>query len=217
MRRFLTLNSLIIVLLSASCSNPYKALERQKNKESALRFKPDFDKVIYRAIVDGGFLFKKYHISGLLIIKQLENGTKRAVLQNEMGPVLFDFEWQSNGVFEVKEIMPDLNKEAVIKTLRKDFEILMMIGLDRGTEINYKQSRGKELYNRFSIAGGYVYYISNGQELVRIENANNRKTVVTVNVDNFEKGTRVPKAVLIEHHKANFTISLNKIESDVNE
>lgn len=217
MKRFLTLNSLLLVLLIHSCSNPYKFLQKIKITESAFRFKPHFDKAIYRAIVDGGVLFKKYHISGLLIIKQLENGTKRAVLQNEMGPILFDFEWQEDGKFEVKQIMPRMNKEAVIKTLRKDIEMLLMIGLDRGTEISYKQSRGNELYNRFNIAGGYVYYISDGQKLVRIENANDTKTIVTVKIDGFDAQKGLPEKVSIDHHKANFTISLNKLESDVNE
>ncbi|MCB0698454.1 MAG: hypothetical protein KDC11_01350, partial [Chitinophagaceae bacterium] len=116
MRRFLTLNSLFVLLLITSCSSPYKYLIEQKTSQSAIRFEPVFEKAIYRAIVDGGVLFKKYHISGLLIIKQLENGTKRAVLQNEMGPVMFDFEWQSDGKFTVLQVMSQMNKEAVIKT-----------------------------------------------------------------------------------------------------
>ena len=92
MMHFLRLNSLIL-LLFASCSAPYRHLKQQPaDNQSALRFKPVFEKALYRCVVDGGFIFKKYHLSGLLFFKTLENGTVRAIYQNEMGFTFFDFE-----------------------------------------------------------------------------------------------------------------------------
>lgn len=194
-----------------SCSSPYKGLQQQEMGVSAYRFKPDVNKVIYRAIVDGRFVFKQFHLSGLLIIKQLESGTIRAVYQNELGPTLFDFEWNEQYDFEVKQIMEQLDKEAVIKTLRKDIEMLLMIGLKENSEILLTSGRGKKQFNRFNIEGGYVYYISNDGELSQIENANNRKRIVTVNIHDKEADSVMPEKVFIEHHKANFTISLTKL------
>src|SRR5688572_2498070 len=127
MKHFLRLSSLLLIF-AASCTTPYKGLQQQPLTSSVYRFQPECDRVLYRCIVDGRFIFKKFHLSGVLFFKQLENGTKRAIFQNEMGIAFFDMEWDSTGNFKVKQVIPQLDKEAVIKTLQKDLEMLMMTG-----------------------------------------------------------------------------------------
>lgn len=217
MKRFLKLNSLILILFAASCAAPYKGLKPQPVKESIYSYQPRFERVLYRCIVDGRFIFKKFHISGVLFFKQLENGTKRAVFQNEMGVAFFDMEWDGDGNFRVKQVMPQLDKEAVIKTLRKDMEMLMMLGMDKGSEIFFETDGGKQQLHRLSREGGYVYHTIEDEKLVKIENTNNRKRIVTVNVNGKQSKTAMPDTVMYQHHKANFTISLTKIERNVNE
>lgn len=211
MKYFLRLSSLFICLLTVACGSPYKGLQQQPLAISAYRYQPEFQKVSYRAIVDGKFLFKEFHLSGVLIIKQLQNGTIRAVFQNELGPALFGFEWDEESNFKVLQVMEQLDKEAVIKTLRKDIEMLLMIGLDKDSEILLTEGGGKRQFNRFDIESGYVYYISNDKELSKIENTNNRKRIVTVNVNNKPADNRMPENVSIKHHTANFVITLTKL------
>ena len=153
----------------------------------------------------------------MLFFKQLENGTIRAIFQNEMGIAFFDFEWDSAENFKVKQVMPQLDKEAVLKTLRKDLEMLLMIGMDKNSEISLGQDRGKQQLYRLNRTGGYVYYTAEDDRLVKIENTNNRKRIVTVSLQGDAAPASMPDTVLYDHHKANFTISLTKIERNVNE
>lgn len=217
MKHFLRLSSLILLLFTVGCSSPYKDLQQQNLTQSALRFQPQFDKAIYRCIVDGQFILKKYHLSGLLIFKQLKTGTIRAIFQNELGLTFFDMEWDREGLFKLNKIISQLDKDAVVKTLRKDLEMLLMIGVDKNSEILFERDRGKEQLHRLSIEEGFVYYITNSNQLIRIENANNRKTIVSVDVGGKKTDKALPEKMFYNHHKANFTISLTKIESDVNE
>ncbi len=217
MKRFLRLSSLVLILFSVGCSSPYKDLQRKNATQSAFRFQPQFDKAIYRCIVDGIFILKKYHLSGLLIFKELKTGTKRAIFQNELGLTFFDMEWDREGHFKLNKIISKLDKEAIVKTLRKDLEMLMMIGLEKESEILFERDRGKEQLYRLNIEEGFVYYITQNNQLVRIENANNKKTIVSVDVNGKESNKAMPDGLFYDHKKANFTISLTKIESDVNE
>lgn len=215
MKGYLKLNSLLFsIILLSSCSSPYKKLVTTTSSISAYKYEPELDKALYRCIIDGRFILKKFHLSGLLFFKELENGTKRAVYQNELGITFFDFAWDIEDSFSVKQVIPQLDKDAVIKTLKKDIEMLLLIGLEKNSEKTFIDSRGIEQFNRLSISNGYVYYVTKDEKLVRIENANNRKRIVTVNVGAKAEPSAMPQDVLIEHHTANFTISLKKIETD---
>lgn len=205
------------MLFIASCSAPYKGLKEMDPVSSVYRFQPEFNKTLYRCIVDGRFIFKKFHLSGLLFFKELKNGTIRAIFQNEMGIAFFDFEWDNQRNFKVKQIMPQMDKDAVVKTLQKDLEMLLMIGMEKDSEKLMIQDRGKEQLYRLKRVEGYVYYTVNGDSLVKIENANTRNKIVSVNVKGKALLTSMPDTILFDHHKANFTISLTKIERNVNE
>ena len=219
MKRYLKLSRVAVLLfLLAGCSHPYKELQIQDNSSytSAFKYKPVFDKVLYRCVVDGGYIFKKFHLSGILLFKTLENGTKRAVFQNEMGFTLFDFEWRDSS-FNVQQIAPQLDKPAVVKTLRKDMEMLLMTGMDQETEKFFERDRGKTVYHRLTIEKGYIWYVEEHGKLVRIENSGEKKKVTTIHITGKTDAKAMPETVLIDHHKANFTIQLNKIEAYADE
>lgn len=216
MKRFLKSSSFLLLFI-ASCAAPYKGLKEQAVSSSIYEYQPQFQRVLYRCIVDGRFIFKKFHLSGLLFFKELENGTKRAIFQNEIGVAFFDMQWDKDGNFELKQIMPQLDKEAVVKTLRKDLEMLMMVGMDSSTEKMYYLDGGKSRLYRLNRDKGFVYYTVEGKKLSKIENTDNRKAIVSVNITGKHSSTSMPDTVNYIHHKANFTISLTKIERNVNE
>ncbi|OSZ78317.1 hypothetical protein CAP35_08660 [Chitinophagaceae bacterium IBVUCB1] len=187
------------------------------NGQTAYRYKPAFQKEVYRCNVNGRFLLKKFHLSGILFFKEMKNGTVHAIFQNEMGFSFFDFEWDEQGRFKVNSIIEQLNKPAIVKTLKKDFNLLLMNELDSNSEKIYRGRRGEEMNYCFSLGGGVAYYIVNAGRLDRIENAGKRKKVITINVKGKQGNTVMPDTVLFTHHKANFTIGLHKMRDYVDE
>ncbi|MBL7719122.1 MAG: hypothetical protein JNL72_09840 [Flavipsychrobacter sp.] len=179
-----------------------------------MRFRPDFDRALYRCSVDGRVLFKKFHLGGVLLFKEMETGT-RVVFQNEMGLSFFDFEWDRNDSFTVHQVIDELNRPAVIRTLQKDLSLLLMRGLDTSTEQYY--TKDGDTYHRFTLDKGFAWYIENSARLVRIENSGERKKVVTITMKGKDQDGDLPRKVTMDHHKANFTIMFKKIEPDANE
>jgi len=219
MKQFLRSNNILLllpaILLLASCGNPYRKLQPSDGSQpSALAYKPSFEKELYRCTVNGKVLFKKFHLSGVLFFKTMPEHATRVVFQNEMGFAFFDFEWNAADSFTVKQIIPQLNKSAVVKTLRKDMELLLMRHLKKATEQIF--TADNEWYHRFTLDKGFAYYVIDSQKLVRIENAGNKK-VITMTVGEKQTPEAMPEAVFIKHHKAHFTIALKKIEQHADE
>jgi len=237
MRHYLKSGSLLAILcFLAACASPYRALKPAVRKtQTALWSRPVFTKELYRCMVDGRFLLKRFHLSGLLLFRQLPDSSTRVVFQNEMGFSFFDFAWDRHDSFSVKQIIPQLDKPAVIRTLEKDIRLLLMKGLEASGEQYFE--RGGEIYHRFSAGKGYAWYIEKEGQLARIEYAGRRKiTTITpvwappspassdslalrdhqsVVVLKTFKG--MPDSVLFRHHRAHFTIRLHKIREDAAE
>ncbi|HQY12763.1 MAG TPA: hypothetical protein PK133_11145, partial [Ferruginibacter sp.] len=66
------------------------------------------------------------HLSGLLLVKKMPDSSTRMVFSSEMGLSFFDFEFSADGNFKVYSIIKKMNRKAVIKTLRHDFELVLM-------------------------------------------------------------------------------------------
>lgn len=223
MMRFLRLSSIwLCIVLIAGCSSAYKSLKKVEcpptlgsNLCTLPDTRPRFEKAYYRSYVNGGFLFKKYHLSGILLMKAVSNG-QRVVFANEMGYVFFDFGWYASSPssnsriavydsFVVHSIMPRLNKQAVIKTFRKDIELAMGDVSNRG-----RYNKGDTAYYRVATqAGGLAWFIfSPSYDLKRIEIANRRRPLTTVYKHPYSLAgeLRMFDTLSVIHHKAHFTI-----------
>ncbi len=213
MMRFLKLSSLLILCWISGCKAPYKALQPvpPAGIRSALQYKPVFEKELYRCMVDGKFLFKSFHLSGILLLKAFQDGNTRVIFQNEMGFSFFDFGWDQQDHFTVYHIIPQMNKPALVRTLEKDLRLLLMRKLDTTQEQHFRKD-GK-LYQQFPLEQGSVYYIEDNNTLAAIENACKRKTVTTITITGKKARQALPDTVLFRHHNARFTIQLHKIKS----
>src|ERR1041385_5353321 len=145
MTRFLLAS---ISLLLISCAPALYQGELIQNETKCIeKFKPVFHSDLYEAKVD---VIGK-HISGLLLFKMMPDSSMRVVFTNEAGVKFFDFEFQGKN-FRVHQIIRQLNKKPVVKTLRKDFEMILMpwIGLEKpvvyknGDELRYVFKHEKE-------------------------------------------------------------------------
>lgn len=66
----------------------------------------------------------KNHVSGILIIKKLNETTHRVALTSDFGNKLIDFEVSEND-FKLNYVLPDLDKNIVINFLKNDFQQLL--------------------------------------------------------------------------------------------
>jgi hypothetical protein len=170
------------------------------------KFKPAFTVALYSATVD----VVGNHLSGLLLIKKMPDSSTRMVFSNEMGLSFFDFEFGADGSFKVYSIIKKMNKRSVIKTLRHDFELVLMNTLDE-SKASVRTQDGL-LYFIFPQAKGFNYYITNadGSELLRMERASNKKPIVEAVMQNYNNG--IPDTIGISHKTFEFNIGLKRIE-----
>ncbi len=201
----LILSSCLAVLLG--CSPVHKQMQSANaDLQGVQKFKPAFGVALYSTTVD----VSGNHLSGLLLVKKLPDSSTRMVFSNEMGLSFFDFEFSADGNFKVYSIIKKMNRKAVIKTLRHNFELVLMNRLDHsGASV---RSRDGQLYFIFPQEKGYHYFVTNesGTELLRMERASNKKVIVEAVMKNYRNG--IPDTIGISHKTFEFNIGLKRIE-----
>lgn len=209
---------------------PYR---KMSSYASALKphYVPVVERKVYRALVDGGFLLKRFHLSGNLLIKQTNDSAIHAVFQNEMGLTFFHFAWfpknywppQQEGrlrrddSFALISVIPQLDKPAVIRLLHKDFAMLLM---RQCQELNNYSPPSVE-YEAYPCGGrritemqigpvkGHVYYQGKTCAFVdTIQEWGRRRPVTTISFAPLRSATALPDSAVIRHHTANLTIQL---------
>lgn len=219
MRYFLSVS--LVLLLFACNKNAYQQKQEIQLSQPlfAADLKPHFEKELYRGVVDGKFGLKKFHLSGILYLKNFADTATRVVFQSEMGATFFDFGWDKNDSFRVYSITDQMNKAALIKTLKKDFEMLLVKNMSAQPSGIYNFNKNSdENYIRFELDKGFVYYIANRErKLDAIENADEQRKVVVINMSPDSPFGTLPEKISIRHLLAGFTIDLKKIKEDVAE
>jgi len=202
---YLILISSLVILFG--CAPSYKQMQSAVADVQVLqKFKPAFSVALYNTTVD----VVGNHLSGLLLIKKMPDSSTRMVFSNEMGFSFFDFGFKPGGDFKVYSIMKKLDKRSVIKTLQHDFELILMNNLDNSKAV-VKTNAGFT-YFIFPQSKGFNYYITNqsGTELIRMERASNKKTIVEAVMKNYING--IPDTIGISHKTFEFNIGLKRIE-----
>ncbi len=202
---YLILNSCLAALLG--CSPLHKQMQSANaDVQLVQKFKPAFGVGLYSTTVD----VSGNHLSGLLLVKKMPDSSTRMVFSSEMGLGFFDFEFGADGNFKVYSIIKKMNRKAVIKTLRHDFELVLMNRLDHSNAS--VRSREGQLYFIFPQEKGYNYYITNesGTELLRMERASNKKVIVEAVMKNYRNG--IPDTIGISHKTFEFNIGLKRLE-----
>src|SRR5688572_1834391 len=142
MIRFLCLSLLVIL----GCDPARPTLQpAQVDVGCVKKLKPVFKSDLYNASID----VVGKHLSGLVLVKSMPDSSMRVVFTNEAGIKFFDFGFQPDGSFKAHQVIKQLNKKAVVKTLRQDFELVLMTRANRETPSAY--ANGSEL--KFGFAG----------------------------------------------------------------
>ncbi|MBZ4189823.1 hypothetical protein [Niabella beijingensis] len=209
--RFLPFVSLLLFL--AGCAPvAYKQLQKSEGDVHCIeRYRPQIRRALYRTSVD----VAGNHLSGILLVKQMPDSTTRIVFTNEAGFTFFDFEFTAGGGFRVHSIISKMDKEAVRKTLRKDFELVLMNRLNAATATVFKKQ--EEYYYTFRNGKDRYYYITDAgcTRLLRMERGDTKKKVVEATSGVLQGG--VPETVVIRHSNFNFTIELKRIYDNAEE
>lgn len=125
MRRLLLQNSVysLIFLLFISCKTykltDVKSVSNVEKTVENLYFSSNED-YVYKCQMD----IYKNHVSGILILKKINETTHRVVLTSDFGNKLIDFEISEND-FKLNYVLPDLDKKIVINFLKNDFQQLL--------------------------------------------------------------------------------------------
>ncbi len=74
----------------------------------------------------------KNHLTGILIIKQLDSITTRLVFVTELGMKMFDFE-AKNGEMNAIYVFEPLNKSQLIEALKRNFNNILLLNFNNST------------------------------------------------------------------------------------
>jgi len=205
--RFLQSGSLALCIFIAGCSSAYKSLVSAGGYAGCIqKFKPAFTSTLYNTQVN----VVGRHLSGLLLFKAMPDSSMRIVFSSEMGVKFFDFGFDKSGGFTVFQVMNQLNKKSVIKTLRSDFELILMRKFASAEAVMKKDTAGN-IWHGYISPGETNYYIvtPDCDSLLRIENAMKRKPKVRIVMQDYRNG--VPDTIGIQHMNFNFDIGLKYI------
>lgn len=205
--KYLLICFILSTILLYSCAGGKYNTQQSNNMASYSLPKIELDKQMYACQVAGSYGVKKYSFSGILFIKQMEDSSTRVVFQNEMGFNFFDFEWDKNQQFKVVSIQEQMNKDALIKTLQKDFEVMLhfqpkQTTIDVQTNKIWGQlTKGKVVHELNSKATRRSSYILSDQ---------NKKIVSMIASEPYAIDS-LPKAMEIIHHTGNFKIKIQQL------
>ncbi|MGG5209674.1 hypothetical protein ACQWU4_12050 [Chryseobacterium sp. MIQD13] len=113
----------LLILLFVSCKSykpaDVKPVQNSEKTAENLYFSSGED-YVYKCQMD----IYKNHVSGILIIKKLNETTHRVAMTSDFGNKLIDFEISEND-FKLNYVLPDLDKKIVINFLKNDFRELL--------------------------------------------------------------------------------------------
>lgn len=206
------LSSFFLMACASACSNYYTGLTSiQVDTKCLSKIRPaGITRALYETSID---VFDK-HISGILFIKTAEDKSKSIVFMNQSGLTLFHFEFDEYGKFSVRQIIEQLNKKAVVETLKKDFELLLAIPFQGNLD---SWRHGDHIYFGTKTKSSFTYFSTTPEcdSVFRSEIGSKRKRLVTM-----ERSGSIaaqPETASINHLTFPMTIKLKKLQKDVDQ
>ena len=141
----------------------------------------------------------------------MPDSSTRIVFSNEAGFKFFDFGFH-NDAFTVYYIVSQMDRKAVIKTLRKDFELVLMRHVNANA--SYTMRNGESYYHVFADGKDHYYYVTDStcSRLRRMERGSRRKKVMEAIMTT--GNDRMPDTIGIRHNNFSFDIGLKRLEHD---
>ena len=207
--RCLLFRSIIAICLTG-CASEYSQLQKTQNdSDCPERILP---LLIETSWYDASVDITGKHLSGLLLIKNMPDSSKRVVFTNEAGLTFFDLSFSKEGGFSVVSVIKQFNRKAVIQTLKEDFALLLGIPFLNGVSERY--IAGDEVYFGFKEKNGTAYFITNKDcaSLQRLEWGDKGKRLVSVSTPG--SGYPTPGTIEVDHYTFKMKIKLTRIQKE---
>jgi len=154
--------------------------------------------------------FSKNTLTGLLILKKINDSTLRMVLNAEMGPKLLDMELSPEG-YKTIYAFKKLNRKRILKTFYEDFGSLSGILVrNKNFSIDSSQSSSIFTYN-FGKRKKIVYSSEQAKERIISGKMKDGKSVQTIFSYFYDPTTSIITNMKLEHQHFRMVILLNKI------
>ena len=200
----------VVLCILPGCASDYKLL-KQISSVSVCHdvFQADgLSTAWYKAGVD---VMGRY-VSGLLLVKEMPDGSTRFVFTNEAGITYFDFSYDSTGRFIKNHVIRQMDKKPVITTLRKDFELWLGIPFRDKALTAWQQD--DKIYNGVMQKKNTAFYVTNESctTLHWLERGSERRRTVMLTL----AGTSLasPDSVTFQHSNFDMRIDLRKLERE---
>ncbi|WP_048505499.1 hypothetical protein [Chryseobacterium angstadtii] len=173
MPRFLLQSLLysLILILAVSCKTytlaDVKPVENTAQTVENLYFSSGED-YVYKCQMD----IYKNHVSGILIIKKLNEKTHRVAMTSDFGNKLIDFEISEND-FKLNYVLPDLDKKIVINFLKNDFQQLLKKNYP--VSESFENDHSRIYLSKVDNKAYYLFFNKNSNLLQQIIYTKNRK------------------------------------------
>ncbi|WP_048512033.1 hypothetical protein [Chryseobacterium sp. FH2] len=207
MRRFLLQSFLysLIFLLLVSCKT-YKltdvtSIPASEKTVRNLYFSSNED-YVYKCQMD----IYKNHVSGILIIKKLNETTHRVAMTSDFGNKLIDFEISENN-FKVNYVFPDLDKKIVINFLKNDFQRLLK--REYPVTKSFENGNSKIYFSKIDKKAYYLFFNKENGLLHQIIYTKNNKEKIDFTFD--AKKHIFADSLNLQHKDFNINIKLFQI------
>lgn len=162
----------------------------------------------YHASIEAG----GKHFSGLVLIKSMPDSSHRIVFTSEAGLTFFDFGFGEPNEFKVYSIFKKLNRKPIVRTLRKDFELMLGIPFASGGILSWETP--EETFFGVQQKKETVYFITDKDcsSLRRLERGTKRKRKISVLIAG--KGYPLPDTLDIVHYAFPLEIRLTSFQKN---
>jgi len=207
MHRFLLQSFLysLIFLLLASCKTykltNVKSISNSETTVENLYFSSNED-YVYKCQMD----IYNNHVSGILIIKKINQTTHRVVMTSDFGNKLIDFEISDND-FKLNYVLPDLNKKLVINFLKNDFQRLLK--REYPVTESFEDDNSKIYLSKIEDQSFYLFYNKDNSLLKKVIYTKNNKEKIDFTFD--AKKHIFADSIDLQHKDFNINIKLFQI------
>jgi phosphoribosylformylglycinamidine (FGAM) synthase PurS component len=196
--------SLFLLVLVSCGSNPIKDHLTSASIENAVYKAPYFSDSKIDYVYKTNISVYGNEMSGIFVVKRINETTHRVVFTTEFGNKLLDFEISEND-FKIHSIVEELDRKMLIHTLVEDFRLLLRENyqisqqFESGSSKVFEAKDGKNL--------NYLFVSKADRKLTEIRHTTQRKQKITLTFSS--ENNIFAESIAIQHYNIDLKITFN--------